>query len=118
MTISDITFDYTANTVEINGEAKSLDKVNQFVDTLKFTTYSNKDVTGEPAFSEVVLSQFTRSASTTTYTITTAFDPAIFDNTSEVNLKVPNKISTRSVIEQPTELFKKAVTDTNAPAEN
>jgi len=113
VTISELTIDYTANTISINGQSKSLDKVNTLVDTLKFTTYTEGSTNDEKAFSDVVLSEFTKTATTTTYGVTASFKPVIFDNAVSPRLIVPQLKSTRSVIEQPTELFKKSVVDTN-----
>lgn len=108
--IQDATTDQTdtqsgPNTVSITGAANSLDVVNKFADTLKYTTYKKADGSSASAFSAVVLSQFSRSSSGATYTITANFDPAIFDSTNNASLTVPNIISTRSVAEQPTDLF-------------
>lgn len=103
--ISQFNIDYTQNTVSITGDANSLDVVNAFTDTLKFTTYKKSDGTSANAFSAVVLSQFSRNSSGATYTITASFDPAIFDSANNVTLTVPNIISTRSIVEQPTDLF-------------
>lgn len=93
------------DTVSITGAANSLDVVNKFADTLKYTTYKKSDGTSANAFSAVVLSQFSRSTSGATYTITANFDPAIFDSANNASLTVPNIISTRSVVEQPNDLF-------------
>lgn len=103
--ISQFNIDYTQNTVSITGNAGSLDTVNAFTDTLKFTTYKKSDGTSANAFTSVVLSQFTRTSSGATYTITANFDPTIFNSATNVSLTVPNIISTRSIIEQPTDLF-------------
>ena len=105
-TISDITADFTANTLSITGDAPSLDVVNTFTDGLKFTKYqvgSTGDKT--TAFSQVVLSSFGRSNEGATYTITLSFDSKIFSNSSDVKLLVPSITTTRSIIEQPSALF-------------
>lgn len=113
VTISELTIDYVANTISISGQSKSLNKVNTLVDTLKFTTYTEGETKGERAFSDVVLSEFTKTVSTTTYGVTASFKPVIFDNSANPRLYVPEKISTRSVVEQPVDLFKKSVVNTN-----
>jgi len=99
------------NSVSITGAAKSLDVVNAFTDTLKFTTYKQSSGASANAFSDVVLANFSRTDSGATYTITANFDPAIFDGTNNTSLTVPNIISTRSVIEQPTDLFQSGSTN-------
>lgn len=97
--------DYVEGTVAIEGTSPSLDKVNTLTDTLKFTTFKSGQDSGDRAFNGVVLSQFTRSDKDTTFTVTANYNPAIFDNGQEVTLSIPSTISTRSVTEQPTELF-------------
>ena len=52
----------------------------------------------------MVLSNFGR-AEATTYTIEASFDPVIFSQLSDVELTVPQKTTTRSTTEQPTDLF-------------
>ncbi len=113
VTISQFNIDYTQNTMSITGNADSLDTVNSYTDTLKFTTYKNNG-TSTDAFNSVVLSQFSRSTSGTTYTITANFDPNIFNSANNVTLTVPSIISTRSVLEQPTNLFSTGPTANNA----
>ncbi len=123
--INNLTADFTTQTVTITGTADALSSVNKYVDTLKFTTYTTKDVsTAKPAFSNVVLTSFGLAGASTngtqsnahpaSYTITLNYDPAIFDITQEVALSVPNLISTRSET-QPTDLFKAAPPTTTKP---
>ncbi|CAN5385912.1 hypothetical protein BH09PAT4_BH09PAT4_08220 [soil metagenome] len=45
-TISDVTADFTANTLSITGKAPSLDVVNTFTDALKFTSYGQGEAKG------------------------------------------------------------------------
>lgn len=122
--ITTLSTDFTQgkNTLVITGTADALSTVNQYVDTLKFTTYSvgtGKDAKKTKAFSNVVLSSFglTTSSSTTTpgstpptakkasYTISLVYDPTIFNITKTIKLDVPSQITTRSEIDQPSELF-------------
>lgn len=107
VTISNITADFTQNTLSISGAGPSLDSINTYADTLKFTTYtSDKTTSSTKAFSNVVLSGFSRGDSQSTYTLTLSFDPTIFNATDKIKLTVPNTITTRSITEQPTDLFK------------
>ncbi|HTB48997.1 MAG TPA: PilN domain-containing protein [Verrucomicrobiae bacterium] len=113
VSISSFNIDFTKQTMTITGTADALSSVNQYVDTLKYTTYTSGDSsTAKPAFSNVVLSNFglnTGTKDTTqaaTYTITLAYDPNIFDITQSVNLSVPHLVTTRSELDQPTDLFK------------
>ncbi len=104
--ITDVTIDFDANTMTVNGTAGNLGTINQFADILKFTTYKAGE-TSENAFSEVVLSNFgvQGTSNRTSYGLSFKFNPAIFDNTNNVELVVPNIVSTRSVTEKPTDLF-------------
>lgn len=107
VTISDQAVDFTANTMTITGNAPSLDRVNVFTDTLKFATYTSAG-DSKNAFSQVVLSQFTRNDTGTTYTITLTFDPALFNIDQNASLTIPKTVTTRSITEQPAEVFQKS----------
>jgi Tfp pilus assembly protein PilN len=108
--ISRMLVDFDTKTMTISGSAVSLEVVNTYTDTLKFATYhtENDRAKEAQAFTDVVLSSFGRDAKGASYTITLTFDPIIFDNTQEVTLTVPNKITTRSQTEQPEALFQEA----------
>lgn len=112
--ISKLELNFDENKLTISGSADALSTVNAYVDTLKFTKYTTNDDQPQTnsAFSSVVLSAFGRTATETTYTITATFDPVIFSQQQEVTLTVPKITSTRSVTEQPSDLFK-AETQTN-----
>jgi Tfp pilus assembly protein PilN len=116
ITLTDLTTDYTANTFTLTGESASLDNVNTLVDTLKYTTYADQTSSNQKAFTDVVLSQFTRSATTTTFTVTANFAPAIFDNASNVKLTIPSGVSSPSVVGQPTTFKEPTTTTTPASA--
>lgn len=113
VTISEHDVDFTANTMTITGETLTLDRVNTFIDTLKFAKFSSG---GEQksAFTNVVLSQFGRNETGTTYTITLSFDQDLFKVDQNPTLVVPKTITTRSVIEQPTDIFKKTTGPTSS----
>lgn len=90
----------------VSGSANSLETINKFVDTLKFTEFTvNGDETKKRAFSNVVLTNFGRTSDAASYTIDLSFDPAIFGQQQKVNLKVPEIITTRSEVAQPGALF-------------
>lgn len=138
--ITNLTADFTQSSMTITGSADALSTVNQYVDTLKFTTYTTDDDkdTKKKAFGNIVLSSFNLSNDTTggtanaagaakkaSYTITLLYDPVIFDITKTVKLDVPSQVTTRSRAEQPTALFTAptppaapAGTGTAAPATN
>jgi predicted membrane-bound mannosyltransferase len=105
-TISDAKADFTANTLTITGNADALSTVNQYVDTLKFTTYtSTSNTQAKAAFSKVVLTNFSKQLPQSSYQIDLQFDVAIFDNTQKVTLTTPHIISTRSEVDKPGDLF-------------
>jgi predicted phage tail protein len=113
ISISNFHIDFPTQTATITGSADALSTVNKYIDTLKFTTFStdNAPIASSPkAFSNVVLTSFGLTNKQTTgppasYTITLGYDPAIFDITQTAKLGVPNTITTRSALEQPTALF-------------
>lgn len=117
--ISQMQVDFEAKTISVTGTASGLEVVNTFADTFKFTKYQPLGQDGAPqgdpvnAFTKVVLSSFARNSSGANYTITTEFDPVIFNNASQIKLTVPNIISTRSLTEQPTDLFQSDASATN-----
>ena len=104
--VTKITIDFTKNTIEITGEADSLGTVNKYADTIKFTTYTtDQNTQSKDAFSQVVLSNFSRTDKNADYTLTFMYDPAIFDGKTTTNLTVPKIITTRSETEKPNDLF-------------
>lgn len=118
---SQVKVDFEAQTITINGTADSLVTVNKFADTLKFTKYVIENSTSDQknAFSEVVLVNFSVSEGKTTYQIDFKFDPAIFDNTQETILIIPNIISTRSHTQKPgKDLFQTPPDATNSDKNN
>ncbi len=124
VTISSISVDFNQQTIVISGSASNLQIVNQFVDTLKYTNYINLNGANKNqkslAFSNVILSSFSYNSSSTnnspaSYGINFSFDPTIFNSTDSIKLEVPNLVTTRSVLGQPTtssvnNLFKKSNT--------
>jgi Tfp pilus assembly protein PilN len=107
--ITALTADFTKGTLTITGTTDALSSVNQFIDTLKFTKYSAGAHTPNlPAFNGVVLSNFSLDDTTpppASYTITTNFDPTIFNITKNVSLIIPTQVTTRSDLEHPGQLF-------------
>jgi Tfp pilus assembly protein PilN len=117
VSINSFTTDFTQQTATITGTADALSSVNKYVDTLKYTTYTTDAQSGnKPAFSNVVLSSFAinsgskDSTQAVNYTITLSYDKNIFDITQKINLTVPSLITTRSGLQQPTDLFKAPTT--------
>lgn len=107
LTLSDVTVSFTDTTMSFSGSADSLATINKFVDTLKFATFENQDGADINAFSEVKLSSHGTQEGENSYKIDLKFDPLIFDSSQDIQLKVPDIISTRSETEKPSEeLFK------------
>jgi len=102
VSISKLNLKFEDSTLEVEGTADTLEFVNRYIDTLKFTKYTS-DVVKEktPAFTNVVLTKFNRDIKAASYTISFNFDPAIFDAVQKVTLDVPQTITTRSETELP-----------------
>lgn len=119
--IGDITIKYEDNSLAINGTANTLELVNKFVDTLKFTDYtSDQSDIKLPAFSSVVLTSFNKAEQAYNYSVTMFFDPVIFSGDyKSISLEVPSITSTRSQTEQPDLIFQVQPADsteeTNTP---
>ncbi len=104
--LSSLSVDFNAHTIDMSGNADNLVTINQLVDIIKFANYTIKGQSGTtPAFSSVVLSSFGVSNQGASYTIDFNFDPTLFDNTQQVTLNIPTKVTTRSQIDQPIQLF-------------
>lgn len=105
--IASLVVGFDAGTMTLTGSADNLTTINQFVDTLKFTSYTVEGETvAKKPFSEVVLSNFGRADKDANYTITLKFENEIFNNAKKIALTVPKIITTRSETERPGDLFK------------
>lgn len=124
ITLSNVSVDYTANTISLKGNATDLVSVNKYTDSLKYTTFKvNGDAAGKDsegrAFSGVVLSSFSLPTAQavdkkSSFTISANFNPAIFaqvkqdesqKNLEPVSLTVPPITSSVSESQKPS-LFK------------
>jgi Tfp pilus assembly protein PilN len=106
VSIGRLNVNFESETMRISGSADSLETINQFVDTLKFTEYTaDDDETSHQAFSSVVLTNFGRDVANASYTIELSFDSTIFSQLEQIELKVPNIVTTRSGAAQPEVLF-------------
>ncbi len=118
VTISDYSVDYDNKVVSIKGDAPGLDKVNLYVDTLKFAKFKTENIEAKNAFREIVLSQFARGEKGATYEITLTYDDALFVNDQKIELIIPKTVTTRSVTEQPSDIFRKTESNTNTNGTN
>jgi hypothetical protein len=118
ISLNSLNLNFSTNTFNISGSANSIDSINTFVDTLKFCEYSlGNSTSNQLAFSKVVLSNYSyvpTSINGQNFSITAVFEPEIFA-TKDPNVKliVPNKITTRSNLDQPTNLFNEQTTNVN-----
>jgi hypothetical protein len=95
VSVSQLMVDMEAKTMTIDGSADSLDSVNAFADSLKYTTYT-VEKSQEPAknaFSKVVLSSVNRDSTKASFSITLEFDDVIFSNTDKIDLKVNKTVA-------------------------
>ena len=117
--ISNLQVDFTTgkDTMTLTGNADSIKTINVYVDTFKFTTYtlSNAPTTKVPAFTNVVLSSFSRDSKGASFSISLNFDPILFDATKQPVLNVPVQVTTRSQTQDPTDLFQNLPADAQTP---
>lgn len=121
--IGKLTLDTTANTIDIDGTADTVESINKFVDTLKFTTFivGGDNSVKKKAFSNVILTKVDRNKKNANYTIDASFDPALFDANQEIGLIIPQETTTRSVIDTPNTnslLFNGQTSDTTKKTDN
>jgi Tfp pilus assembly protein PilN len=121
VSISSIDLDVTNSTIELVGTANTLALINTYADTLKFATYTVRDIDdeenktliddGSKPFDQVV-TDLNRNTDRASYTITLNYDPILFDNKKIVTIIVPNTVTTRSVTSQPSLDSSEALFDT------
>lgn len=109
--IDKLDFSIPDSTMTISGTAGSIESINKYADTLKFTKVIVDGQPPTPAFNTVVLQSYstgnkgTSATKGASYTITFKYDPSFFDSSKKVSLEVPKIISTRSETERPNALF-------------
>lgn len=107
VSFSNIEMDLSEKTMIISGRADSFRWVNELVDTLKFTKYSVDGQEVGDAFTDVVLSDFEANEvdeegdKLASFEISMSFADDLFDISKDVELIIPNQITTRSVIGRP-----------------
>lgn len=111
--ISHVVLSFEKSSIDIEGTSNTLETVNQYVDTLKFTMYTTPDSTTQTnAFNSVVLTSYGRDNKGASYGISFKFDPIIFDSSKKITLVVPTRVTTRSQTELPGgSVFKSEVTN-------
>lgn len=93
--------DFSATTITIGGTAPSLDDVKVYADTLKNATYTtDSTTTPKKAFSEVVLTSFSRNDKGADFTIKTKYAQDLFDIKQTIQLKADVASSADNVFEE------------------
>lgn len=102
VSISDLSVDFEASTMVLKGTSDALESVNRYVDTLKFTTFVNaKDTTKKNAFTNVVLTTFSRDSKAASFNINLSYNSELFSSQETVTMNVPATVTTRSETELP-----------------
>lgn len=105
--------DFSTSTIEVTGQASSLELMNAYVDSLKYTTFEKTAEDGSKqsalAFGNVVLTTVGRNAEGAEFTLIFNFDPYIFDINKQVALTVPSLVTTRAQAPNTDLLFNGAV---------
>lgn len=101
VSLSQLQLDFSASTITLGGNASSLDDIKIYTDTLKAAAYSTgADSAQKKAFSDVVLSSFSRTDKGANFTITAKAAPDLFDTRLTVQLSASTATSTDSVFEE------------------
>jgi hypothetical protein len=120
VSLNNLSVDFATNSAILTGTADSLNTVNQYVDTLKITSYNIQGSSASsPAFSNVVLSSFGITQAQTngqnaSFTINLDFSPDLFKSTENIKLNIPNIAVTHFQQSDTGSLFKAAPTPTPA----
>lgn len=88
--LSAFNLDFATNGITLSGAAPGLDGINAYVDTLKAAKFTTKDDAKnlQSAFSDIVLTSFSRGDGEASFAITLIFDPVIFDSQKDVTLSI------------------------------
>jgi hypothetical protein len=120
VSLNALSVDFNLHTLTLTGTADSLATVNQYVDTLKLTTYGTNGTAGSlPAFTNVVLSSFGVSSQSqnpsqaANFTISLNFTPVIFQSGLTITLGIPSTVVTHYEQSDESSLFKAAPTTTS-----
>lgn len=106
--IASMTLDFATDNLNVTGTADSQATINAFVDTFKFAVYqANEQDSEHQAFPSVTLTSFSITPGKASYAISATFDEALFDNPLQQapKLTVKNQVTTRSVLDDPANLF-------------
>ena len=102
ISIDQLGIDFNTSTITMQGKSTSLENVNKYVDTLKFTNFTTDvDTDKTEAFSDVVLSAFSRDATSASFTVKFSFSTELFNSAKTISLDVPKTVTTRSETQLP-----------------
>ncbi len=86
--LNKLKLDYADSSLTLGGTAPNLDEVKVYTNALKAARYTAGSSESTSAFKDVVLSSFSRDTKGANFTITTKFDPVLFNLTQNVQLEV------------------------------
>ncbi len=101
VTISNLEVNYADAKMKIEGTADTVETINKYTDTIKFTDMKTANTPNRRAFSGVVLTSFAKTDAGTSFTIDARFDAQLFASEVDTTLVVPQIITTRSSTEKP-----------------
>lgn len=89
VSLNKLQLDFSTSMITVGGTAPSLDAVKVYANALKAAKYTVGDDTARiAAFTEVVLTNFSKDDKGTAFTITAKFNVDLFDTTKTINLEV------------------------------
>ena len=97
--LNKLSLDFATSSITLGGTASSLDDVKNYADALKAATYVVADGPSQKAFSDVVLTSFSKNDKDTTFTITSKFASDLFDITKDVKLSTSSAGANNSVFQ-------------------
>lgn len=90
--VSSLDFNFKNKKITIQGTSDSLASVDKFVGNIKATTYSKNDETSsQPTYFDVT-TQLSGDNEKASFKIQLSFDPAIFDNTIDIIMKLQDQV--------------------------
>lgn len=91
-----VSVDFSTSTINITGTSQTLQLINNYVDTLKFTTFRTDEEGSQPqpAFSSVGVTQIGRGTEGAAIELALTFNPEIFNITKNITLDVPSIVTT------------------------
>ena len=113
VSIQSFSADVETAKIEVTGQAPTIEEMNKYIDTLKFTSinYGDATKTDIKAFPQVVLSSYAINQNGAGFNVSITYELDIFKSEkTTLKLSVPKITSTRSETERPTDLFKVNVT--------